>query len=163
MQRTGSQEVSASLLRVVFQIWSEYRREILEILDDECTKMIESNVDTYDDEDDDDDDDDDDAQSISKTAWLNVLETVSTSCELTKDEIDANRSMLLQMLSSFKASRDFGNPIAKRVVFAMNRLFVKSNFFEGKRRSEASHERNLRERERVGRGRRIDDAGLKFG
>ncbi len=131
VQRTGSQEVSASLLRVVFQIWSEYRREILEILDDECTKMIESNVDTYDDED--DDDDDDDAQSISKTAWLNVLEAVSTSCELTKDEVDANRSMLLQMLSSFKASRDFGNPIAKRVVFAMNRLFVKSNFFEGKK------------------------------
>ena len=70
-------------------------------------KNDESNVDTYDDEDDDDDDDDDDAQSISKTAWLNVLEAVSTSCELTKDEIDANRSMLLQMLSSFKASRDF--------------------------------------------------------
>ena len=71
VQRTGSQEVSASLLRVVFQIWSEYRREILEILDDECTKMIESNVDTYDDEDDDDDDDDDDdAQSISKNGMV---------------------------------------------------------------------------------------------
>ena len=62
-----------------------------------------------------------------------MLEAVSTSCELTKDEIDANNSTLLQMLSSFKASRDFGNPIAKRVVFAMNRLFVKSNFFEGKK------------------------------
>ena len=125
VQRKGSQEVSASLLRVVFQIWSEHRRNILEILGNECAKMIENKVNAY------DSDGDDDAQSIGKTAWLNVLEAVSTSCELTKDEVDGNRSMLLQMLSHFKASRDFGNPIAKRVVFAMNRLFVKSNFFEG--------------------------------
>ena len=127
VQRKGSQEVSASLLRVVFQIWSEHRRNILEILGNECAKMIENKVNAY------DNDGDDDAQSIGKTAWLNVLEAVSTSCELTKDEVDGNRSMLLQMLSHFKASRDFGNPIAKRVVFAMNRLFVKSNFFEGKK------------------------------
>ena len=68
-------------------------------------------------------------------------------------------STLLQMLSSFKASRDFGNPIAKRVVFAMNRLFVKSNFFEGKKEAKRLMKEIYAEHGRVGRGRRIDDAG----
>jgi hypothetical protein len=127
VQRKGSQEVSASLIRVVFQIWPEYRREILEILGRECAKMIGNSNSSH------GINGNDNTQSTGKTAWLSALEAVSTSCELTRNEVDANRSMLLQMLSHFKASRDFGNPVAKRFVFAMNRLFVKSNFFEGKK------------------------------
>jgi hypothetical protein len=124
VQRKGSEEVCTSFIRAIFQLWREFRKEILEVLCSECAKIFEDNfvfVINYDED------------KSCKIVWLNVLEAVSDSCELTKDEVDANRSILLQLLSRFNASRDFENPIAKRVVFALNRLFIKSNFFEGKK------------------------------